>query len=149
MSKYRARFFLWPELVLDVLFFSVIVWQRVWGVVAGVGFAIAVRFIVRRFGPEDALHIDAEGLHFPNLQVPWSNVARIESARPPLTWSEQIILKRPLGYPAWLSPFKISKLSLTRYEPNWRNGQIGEDIARWAPHLLANQKSARIPKALF
>ena len=142
MSTYRERLFIWPEMALDAVFFTIVVWGGWWAGLIGLGIAVAFRLLLRRYGPENHLRLDAEGLHFPRMEVPWSNIARIERGRRPLSWSDQLVLERPLVYPKWLSFQSFRKVSLQRYERDWVNGRIGQDVARWAPHLLEERDRA-------
>ena len=128
--------------MLDVVLLSIAIPARAWYLLMALVTGLGLRVLAHR-SESTWLRIDDAGLQLARMDIAWSNISHIERRRPPFTWSDRLVFQRPYEYPKWLSFQQVRKLSPSRYEADWRNGRIGEDIGRWAPHLLDRQ-SARV-----
>ena len=68
------------------------------------------------------------------VEMPWPNVERIESSRRFGRQRDVMVLER--GIIATHAFGVAREFDLRRLDPEWRSGPIGDDIRRWAPHLL-------------
>jgi hypothetical protein len=48
----------------------------------------------------------------------------------------RIPLPQPLEFSQGAHVPQVRRIPLGQYDPHWREGPIGDDIRRWAPHLL-------------
>ena len=94
----------------------------------------------RRWGSRTAaLTLGAHGLSIGGVDMPWSNVKRIESVERARRRSDNLVLDR--GIIRTHAKGVNRTFDLRRFDPNWRAGPIGEDIRRWAPHLLLEDRA--------
>ena len=140
MSEYRPRAFQWHLVAVQAVAIIIAVLAGEWGIAAMLAIPTGANYLANR--GQIGLRIGPDGLDFPGMKIPWSNIAGIAPPRRPFWWTETLLLKQPITYPWWLSPFKFDRVSFARYELNWRQGRIGQDVARWAPHLMEKRDRA-------
>lgn len=107
-----------------------------WAVIGAFIGAFAGGAVGSRVSPQRRLKLSPGGVAVGGYRVPWSNIAGISRRRVGLTFQDAFVLRKPLSFSKWVNFEKIKVLPLGQYDKDWRNGPIGVDIARWAPHLL-------------
>ena len=103
----------------------------IYAVPAVVGMVALITSRGGRYGPE--LRLSPEGLAVYGVEMPWSNVERIESVRRFGFPQDRLMLHRAIvrshggATSRWID--------LRTWDRQWRTGRIADDIARWAPRL--------------
>lgn len=106
--------------------------------------SVVGRRLAGRWGRSDAanLVLSAEGLKVFGVEMPWSNVVRIESVQGSRRGRDVMVLDRGI---VWSHGGRggraLRGIDLTRFDPNWRSGPIGDDLRHWAPHLLSDSNT--------
>ena len=73
------------------------------------------------------LTLDAWGVHYLSLGVPWDRVGQIQRGWWGFTREDVVLLHGGLR----------RRVPVSLFDPAWRTGDIGEDLRRWCPRLLA------------
>ena len=118
-----------------VLMLGVSLWTGRWSSLAVPALLLGTGLLASpRRAPGSVLMLRPDGLTIWGVEMPWPNVERIESSRRFGQQRDVMVLER--GIIATHAFGVAREFDLRRLDPEWRSGPIGDDIRRWAPHLL-------------
>ena len=121
---------------LGLAFFSRDWWYLLLPLASVASARLATRWIRN---DEANLMLSPGGLKVFGVDMPWSNVVRIESVHRAGRTRDVLVLDRGI---VWSHGGRtVREIDLTRFDPNWRTGPIGEDIRRWAARLLLEDRA--------
>jgi hypothetical protein len=115
--------------MLFALFFGWIGYQCPWRYARWSRLELTPLHLDFRYGPKDV------------IRVPWSAFARIDRLSGRWFAPECLFLAEPIPqqgrFTRWLPAFR--GVALTSFDPRWRDGRLGADLRRFAPHLFEEE----------
>ena len=123
---------------LGLAFFSRDWWYLLFPLAFAASSKLARRWV---HNDESNLVLSPDGLEVFGVEMPWSNVVRIESVHRRGRTRDVMVLHRGI---VWSHGGRaVREIDLTGFDASWRSGPIGDDVRSWAPHLLTESELSK------